>query len=155
MAKFNRRAEMLVNRFFEIIETIEEEEGDWNELFLIRDLLMEEYINGNFSQVEIIQIDNIIEEELDRFIDMFNKICNMFNIICNGEVELLEKDIWNAFADKNTDKCIELLINYRELLINYREAGNAHPYVYYCAVRELERITGENYIELVLPISSI
>ena len=39
--KFNRRAEMLVQRFFEIIE---EEGGEWNEIFLIRDLLMEEYI---------------------------------------------------------------------------------------------------------------
>ena len=126
------RNDRLVERFFEILER----NGDWSEIFLIRDLLMEEYINNNFSQVGIIQIDDIVETELDIFIDA----CN---IICNCEVELLEKDIWNAFADKNIDKCIELLID-------YRETGNAHPYVYYSAVRELERMTGETYIELCL-----
>lgn len=126
------RTDKLVERFFNIIS----KEADWTEIFLIRDLLMEEYINDNFSQVEIIQIDDIVEEELDRFIDA----CN---IICNCEVELLEKDIWNAFADKNIDKCIELLID-------YRITCNAHPYVYYCAVRELERMTGETYIELCI-----
>ena len=43
MAKFNRRAEMLVQRFFEIIE---EDSGEYSEIFLIRDLLMNEYIEG-------------------------------------------------------------------------------------------------------------
>ena len=36
------------------------------------------------------------------------------------------------------------------LLNMYGDKQHAHPYVYYCSVRELERITGENYIELCL-----
>ena len=131
--KFNRRAEMLVQRFFEIIE---EEGGEWNEIFLIRDLLMEEYIAERYSQVCIIQIDDIIERELDKFIDMND-------IMLDCEVEALEKMIWQALSDKEVEHAIDLLNM-------YGDKQHAHPYVYYCAVRELERITGENYIELCL-----
>ena len=131
--KFNRRAEMLVQRFFEIIE---EEGAEWNEIFLIRDLLMEEYIAGRYSQVCIIQIDDIIEEALARFEDMNG-------IVLDCEVEALKKMIWQALSDKEVEHVIDLLNM-------YGDKQHAHPYVYYCAVRELERITGENYIELCL-----
>ena len=135
MAKFNRRAEMLVNRFFEILV---EEGAEWNEIFLIRDLLMEEYIAGRYSQICIIQIDDIVERELERFEDMND-------IMLDCEVEALERMIWQALSDKEIEHVIDLLNM-------YGDKQHAHPYVYYCAVRELERITGENYIELVLPV---
>lgn len=135
MRKFNRRAEMLVQRFFEIIEV---EGAQWNEIFLIRDLLMEEYIAERYSQVCIIQIDDIVERELDRFVDMNE-------IMLDCEVEALERMIWQALSDKEVEHVIDLLNM-------YGDKQHAHPYVYYCAVRELERITGENCIELVLPV---
>jgi hypothetical protein len=136
--KFNERAEMLVQRFFEIIE---EEGAEWNEIFLIRDLLMEEYIAERYSQVCIIQIDDIVEEALERFEDMND-------IMLDCEVEALEKMIWQALSDKEVEHVIDLLNM-------YGDKQHAHPYVYYCMVRELERITGENLIELVLPVSGI
>lgn len=135
MRRFNRRAEMLVQRFFEIIE---EEGCQWNELFLIRDLLMKEYITKRYSQVCMIQIDDILERELDKFVDMNE-------IMLDCEVEALERMIWQALSDKEIEHVIDLLNM-------YGDKQHAHPYVYYCAVRELERITGENYIELVLPV---
>ena len=131
--KFNRRAEMLVQRFFEIIE---EEGAEWNEIFLIRDLLMEEYIAGCYSQICMIQIDDIVERELEIFEDMND-------IMLDCEVEALERMIWQALSDKEVEHVIDLLNM-------YGDKQHAHPYVYYCAVRELERITGENYIELCL-----
>ena len=133
MAKFNERAEMLVQRFFNIIE---EEGAEWNEIFLIRDLLIEEYLAGKYSQICMIQIDDIVERELERFEDMNN-------IMFDCEVEALEKMIWQALSDKEVEHVVDLLNM-------YGDKQHAHPYVYYCAVRELERITGENYIELCL-----
>ena len=134
MKRFNRRAEMLVQRFFEIME----EGAEWNELFLIRDLLMEEYIAERYSQVCILQIDDILERELEKFVDMNE-------IMLDCEIEALERMIWQALSDKEIEHVIDLLNM-------YGDKQHAHPYVYYCAVRELERITGENYIELVLPV---
>jgi hypothetical protein len=136
--KFNRRAEMLVQRFFEIIE---ESGAEWNEIFLIRDLLMEEYIAERYNQLCMIQIHDIVEEELERFEDMNG-------IVLDCEVEALEKMIWQALSDKEVEHVIDLLNM-------YGDKQHAHPYVYYCMVRELERITGENLIELVLPVSGI
>ena len=133
MAKFNRRAEMLVNRFFEIME---EEGAEWNEIFLIRDLLMEEYLAGKYSQICMIQIDDIVERELERFEDMND-------IMFDCEVEALEKMIWQALSDKEVEHVVDLLNM-------YGDKQHAHPYVYYCAVRELERITGETLVELCL-----
>ena len=133
MREFNRRAEMLVQRFFNIIE---EEGGEWNEIFLIRDLLMEEYLAGKYSQVCIIQIDDIVERELERFEDMND-------IMFDCEVEALEKMIWQALSDKEVEHVVDLLNM-------YGDKQHAHPYVYYCAVRELERITGETLVELCL-----
>lgn len=37
-----------------------------------------------------------------------------------------------------------------EVINHYGEWKYSHPYIYYCMVRELERVTGENYIELCL-----
>lgn len=133
MRKFNRRAEMLVQRFFEIIEV---EGAQWNELFLIRDLLMEEYIAERYSQVCIIQIDDILEEALARLVDMNE-------IMLDCEIEALERMIWQALSDKEVEHVIDLLNM-------YGDKQHAHPYVYYCAVRELERITGETLVELCL-----
>ena len=133
MAKFNERAEMLVNRFFEILV---EEGAEWNEIFLIRDLLMEEYLAGKYSQICMIQIDDIVERELERFEDMND-------IMLDCEVEALEKMIWQALSDKEVAHVIDLLNM-------YGDKQHAHPYVYYCAVRELERMTGETYIELCI-----
>ena len=138
MRKFNRIAEMLVQRFYEIIE---EGGAEWNELFLIRDLLMEEYIAERYSQVCIIQIDDVLERELDKFIDMNE-------IILDCEIEVLERMIWQALSDKEIEHVIDLLNM-------YNDKQYIHPYIYYCMVRELERITGENCIELVLPVSGI
>ena len=139
MMKFNKRAEKLVQRFFEIMES--SEGAEWNEIFLIRDLLMEEYIAGKYSQVCIIQIDDIVENAVERFEDMND-------IMLDCEMEALEKMIWQALSDKEVEHVIDLLNM-------YGDKQHAHPYVYYCAVRELERITGENLIELVLPVAGI
>ena len=135
--KFNRRAEMLVQRFFEIVEG----DGEWNEFFLIRDLLLEEYIAERFSFVQMIQIDDIVEEELERFYDD----CEIVN---DYESEELTRLVYNALFHKNIEMSVEL-INM------YSDCSNCDPYVYYCMVRELERLTGENYIELVVPVSGI
>lgn len=133
MMKFNKRAEKLVQRFFNIVE---EEGAEWNEIFLIRDLLMEEYITKRYSQVCMIQIDDIIERELDKFIDMND-------IMLDCEMEALERMIWQALSDKEVEYVVDLLNM-------YGDKQHAHPYVYYCAVRELERITGETLVELCL-----
>ena len=132
------RCELLVKRFFDIIE----EGGEYNELFLIRDLLMDEYITyGGCTQVEIIQIDDIIEESVEMYIDLNN-------IVVDYEVETLEKEIFSALL--NSDGSETDVYRIIELMNNYGDLANAHPYIYYTFVRELERITGETLIELCL-----
>lgn len=131
--KFNRRAEMLVNRFFEIIE----EGGEWAELFLIRDLLMEEYIAERYSQVCIIQIDDIVEETLARDLEDNEPVIEMYYL------DDVVNNIYKAMNQGDIDGAIALLNA-------YGDNAQSNPYIYYCAVRELERITGENYIELCL-----
>lgn len=130
------RCDILVKRFFDILE----EGGEYNELFLIRDLLMNEYINGAFSQVEIIQIDDIIEESVAMYIDLNN-------IVVDYEVETLEKEIFGALYNETNVMSVDSII---ELMNNYGDCANAHPYIYYTFVRELERITGETLIELCI-----
>lgn len=130
------RCEVLVNRFFDILE----EGGEYNELFLIRDLMMNEYIEGRCSQVEIIQIDDIIEESVQMYIDLNN-------IVVDYEVETLEKEIFGALYSEANVMSVDSII---ELMNNYGDCANAHPYMYYTFVRELERITGETLIELCL-----
>ena len=128
----NDRTDKLVARFFDLLEN----DGEWNELFLIRDLLVEETIYNGYSVIGMLQIDDILEEDLERFLDRFN-------IVNNYEVEELEKKVFGALCAKDVERSIELINE-------YGDNANNHPYVYYCAVRELERITGETLIELCL-----
>ena len=128
------RCEMLVKRFFNILE----EGGNWTEMFLIRDLLMDEYItHGGCSQVEIVQIDDIIEEALERELEANEPVIEMYYLddVVNNIYKAIERgDIDGAFALVNA----------------YGENAQSNPYIYYCAVRELERVTGETLIELCL-----
>jgi ketosteroid isomerase-like protein len=127
------RNDKLVKRFFDILEN----GGNWTEMYLIRDLLMEEYINGAFSQVEIVQIDDIIQEALERELEENEPVLEMYyldDIVTNIYKAIDRGDLDGAFALVNA----------------YGENAQSNPYMYYCAVRELERVTGENYIELCL-----
>lgn len=127
------RCEALAERFFNILE----EGGNWTEMYLIRDLLMEEYINGAFTQVEIVQIDDILQEALERELEENEPVIEMYYLddVVNNIYKAIEKgDIEGAFSLTNA----------------YGENAQSNPYIYYCAVRELERVTGENYIELCL-----
>lgn len=121
------RNDKLVKRFFDILEN----GGSWTEIYLIRDILMEEYINGAFTQVEILQIDDIIQEELER------------NLEENYELDDIVNDIYKAIEVKDLD-------NVFALTDAYGDSAQFNPYIYYCIVRELERATGENYIELCI-----
>lgn len=127
------RNELLVRRFFDILEN----GGNWTEMYLIRDLLMEEYINGAISQVEIVQIDDIMQESLERELEENEPIIEMYYLddIVNNIYKAIERgDLDGAFALTNA----------------YGENAQSNPYIYYCVVRELERVTGENYIELCI-----
>ena len=121
------RNDKLGKRFFDILEN----GGSWTEIYLIRDILMEEYINGAFTQVEILQIDDIIQEELER------------NLEENYELDDIVNDIYKAIEVKDLD-------NVFALTDAYGDSAQFNPYIYYCIVRELERATGENYIELCI-----
>jgi hypothetical protein len=127
------RNDKLVRRFFDLLEN----GGNWTEMFLIRDLLMKEYIDGNFSQIEILQIDDILEEALERELAENEPVIEMYYLddVVNNIYKAIEReDLDGAFALTNA----------------YGENAQSNPYIYYCVVRELERITGENYIELCL-----
>ena len=127
------RCDILVNRFFKLLE----EGGEWAELFLIRDLMMNEYIEGRCSLIEIIQIDDIVEETLARDLEDNEPVIEMYyldDIVNNIYKAMNQGDLDGAFA----------------LLNAYGDNAQSNPYIYYCAVRELEKITGENYIELCL-----
>ena len=127
------RNDVLVERFFKLLE----EGGEWAELFLIRDLMMNEYIEGRCSLVEIIQIDDIVEEELARDLEENEPVIEMYyldDVVNNIYKAIGRGDIDGAFA----------------LLNAYGDNAQSNPYIYYCALRELEKITGETYIELCL-----
>lgn len=127
------RNDKLVERFFDILEN----GGNWTEMYLIRDLLMNEYINGVFTQVEIIQIDDIIQEELERYLEDNEPVIEMYyldDIVTNIYKAIDRGDLDGAFTLTN----------------EYGDNAQSNPYMYYCAVRELERVTGENYIELCI-----
>jgi hypothetical protein len=98
---------------------------------------MKEYIDGNFSQIEILQIDDILEEALERELAENEPVIEMYYLddVVNNIYKAIEReDLDGAFALTNA----------------YGENAQSNPYMYYCAVRELERVTGENYIELCL-----
>ena len=127
------RNDKLVRRFFDLLEN----GGNWTEMFLIRDLLMKEYIDGNFSQIEILQIDDILEEALERELEANEPVIEMYYLddVVNNIYKAIEKeDLDGAFSLTNA----------------YGENTQSNPYIYYCIVRELERATGENYIELCI-----
>lgn len=127
------RNDKLVERFFDILEN----GGNWTEMYLIRDLLMEEYINGAFTQVEIVQIDDILQEALERELEDNEPVLEMYyldDIVTNIYKAIERGDLDGAFALTNA----------------YGDNAQSNPYMYYCAVRELERVTGENYIELCI-----
>ena len=127
------RCDILVNRFFKLLE----EGGEWAELFLIRDLMMNEYIEGRCSFIEIMQIDDIVEETLARDLEDNEPVIEMYyldDIVNNIYKAMNQGDLDGAFA----------------LLNAYGDNAQSNPYIYYCAVRELERITGESYIELCI-----
>ena len=129
----NERTEALTKRFFDILEN----GGTWNELFLIRDLFAYETIHNGFSVIGMLQIDDIIEEEVEEYMESYEDILN-------GEAREMEEKIFKALlSDKDIDKAFELVNE-------YENCANYHPYIYYCAVRELERITGETLVELCL-----
>ena len=127
------RNDKLVERFFDILEN----GGSWTEMYLIRDLLMEEYINGAFSQVEIVQIDDILQEELERILEENEPVID----ICY--LDGIVNDIYKAIDRGDLD-------NVFELTNEYGDNEQFNPYIYYCIVRELERAAGENYIELFI-----
>lgn len=127
------RCDILVNRFFKLLE----EGGEWIELFLIRDLMMNEYIEGHCTQVEIIQIDDIVEEILERDLEDNEPVIEMHYL--NDVVD----NIYEAIGQGDIDGAFTLVNA-------YGNNAQSNPYIYYCAVRELERITGENYIELCI-----
>lgn len=127
------RNDKLVERFFDILEN----GGNWTEMYLIRDLLMEEYINGAFTQVEIVQIDDILQEALERELEDNEPVIEMYyldDVVTNIYKAIERGDLDGAFALTN----------------EYGDNAQSNPYMYYCAVRELERVTGENYIELCI-----
>ena len=128
------RCEYLVKRFFNVLE----EGGQWTEMFLIRDLLMDEYINyRGCSQVEIIQIDDIIENTLEEYLIDNEPVIEMYYLddVVNNIYKAIERgDIDGAFALVNA----------------YGDNAQSNPYIYYCAVRELERVTGETLVELCI-----
>ena len=127
------KCEMLVKRFFNILE----EGGEWTELFLIRDLLLEEYINNRFGFLGIFQIEDIIEEALERELEENEPVIKMYYL------DDVVNNIYEAIGQGDIDGAF--------VLVNaYGNNAQSNPYIYYCAVRELERITGENYIELCL-----
>lgn len=134
--KFNRRAEMLVQRFFEIIE----EGGEYNEVFLIRDLLMSEYIEGKEKQLTIGMVEEIIEEHI------MPQIEESLEGMDESDKYIGDKSVALAYllmSMKDIDGAIKMINYYAEWKYN-------HPYIYYCMIRELERVTGETLVELCI-----
>ncbi len=122
----------LAERFFNILE----EGGEYVEIFAIRDLMMSEYISGRRSQVEVLQIDDIIEESIYNVRDEGYNDSEEARIIASRAYELIDKgDIDGAFDSVNLYGSSEI---------------NGNAYVYYCLVKALEKLTGENYIEICI-----
>ena len=136
MARNLTRTEKLVHRFFDIIK----EGGEYNEVFLIRDLLMSEYIEGRERQLTVGMIEEIIEEYITPQIE------ESLEGMDEADKHIGDKSVALAYllmSMKDIDGAIEVINHYGEWKYS-------HPYIYYCMVRELERVTGENYIELCL-----
>lgn len=136
MARNLTRTEKLVHRFFDIIK----EGGEYNEVFLIRDLLMSEYIEGRERQLTVGMVEEIIEEYITPQIE------ESLEGMDEADKHIGDKSValaYSLMSMGNIDGAIEVINHYGEWKYS-------HPYIYYCMVRELERVIGENYIELCL-----
>ena len=136
MRRNSKRTEKLINRFFDIIK----EGGEYNEVFLIRDLLMSEYIEGRERQLTVGMVEEIIEEYITPQIE------ESLEGMSEADKRIGDKSValaYSLMSMGNIDGAIEVINHYGEWKYS-------HPYIYYCMVRELERVIGENYIELCL-----
>lgn len=137
MRRNSKRTEKLINRFFNIIK---KDGGKYNEVFLIRDLLMNDYIEGRESQLIVGMIEEIIEEYITPQIEeSLEGMDESDKYIGDKSVALA----YSLMSMGNIDGAIEVINRYGEWKYS-------HPYIYYCMVRELERIIGENLIELYI-----
>ena len=136
MARNLTRTEKLVHRFFDIIN----EGGEYNEVFIIRDLIMSEYIEGRERQLTVGMVEEIIDEYITPQIEeSLEGMSEAYKHKGDKAVALA----YSLMSMKDIDGAIEVINHYGEWKYS-------HPYIYYCMVRELERATGENYIELCL-----
>ena len=136
MARNLTRTEKLVHRFFDIIK----EGGEYNEVFLIRDLLMSEYIEGRERQLTVGMVEEIIEEYITPQIEESLEGMN------ESDEYIGDKSVALAYSLMSMGNISGAI----EVINHYGEWKYSHPYIYYCMVRELERVTGENYIELCI-----
>ena len=137
MARNLTRTEKLVYRFFNIIK---KDGGEYNEVFLIRDLLMSEYIEGRESQLIVGMVEEIIEEYITPQIEESLEGMNESDKYIGDKSVALA---YSLMSMGNIDGAIEVINRYGEWKYS-------HPYIYYCMVRELERIIGETLIELYI-----
>lgn len=136
MRRNSKRTEKLINRFFNIIKG----GGEYNEVFLIRDLLMSEYIEGRERQLIVGMVEEIIEEYITPQIE------ESLEGISEADKHIGDKSVvlaYSLISMGNINGAIEVINHYGEWKYS-------HPYIYYCMVRELERVTGETLIELCI-----
>ena len=136
MRRNSKRTEKLINRFFNIIK----KGGEYNEVFLIRDLLMSEYIEGRERQITVGMIEETIEEYITPQIEESLEGMNESDKYIGDKSVALA---YSLMSMGNIDGAIEVINRYGEWKYS-------HPYIYYCMVRELERIIGETLIELYI-----
>ena len=136
MRRNSKRTEKLINRFFNIIK----KGGEYNEVFLIRDLLMSEYIEGRESQLIVGMVEEIIEEYITPQIE------ESLEGMDKSDKYIGDKSVALAYSLMSMGNINGAI----EVINHYGEWKYSHPYIYYCMVRELERVTGENYIELCI-----
>ena len=137
MRRNSKRTEKLINRFFDIIK---KDGGEYVEIFLIRDLLMSEYIEGRERQLLVGMIEETIEEYITPQIEeSLEGMDESDKYIGDKSVALA----YSLMSMGNIDGAIEVINRYGEWKYS-------HPYIYYCMVRELERIIGETLIELYI-----
>lgn len=137
MRRNSKRTEKLINRFFNIIK---KDGGEYVEIYLIRDLLMNDYIEGRESQLIVGMIEETIEEYITPQIE------ESLEGMDESDKYIEDKSValaYSLMSMGNIDGAIEVINRYGEWKYS-------HPYIYYCMVRELERIIGETLIELYI-----
>ena len=137
MRRNSKRTEKLINRFFNIIK---KDGGEYVEIYLIRDLLMNDYIEGRESQLIVGMIEETIEEYITPQIEESLEGMNESDKYIGDKSVALA---YSLMSMGNIDGAIEVINHYGEWKYS-------HPYIYYCMVRELERIIGETLIELYI-----